>query len=135
MNIGVPRRAPVNNNLYVCCLLPEHSGSSNVGAIVASALRLPDGVLELGFAWLEPASHGHLLLGVEVDALTSLYVEVAEERAIPAGKWEPGHWCRHPDVYTDHAGVEAVFELTGGAPAAREDDRAVSIGAVLSNID
>ena len=59
----------------------------------------------LGF---EPAGEGHLLAGVEVDAFGALDVQVAKERLVPPGKWQPGHRRGDSDIDPDHAGVEVA---------------------------
>src|SRR5262245_46362559 len=73
--------------------------------------RLPDRVVGRLLRRGEPAGHGHLLPGVEVDALDTLDVQVAEERLVPAGEGEPRHRGRHPDVDADHPRIEMLLEL------------------------
>ena len=84
---------------------------------------------------LRPARERHFLAGVELNALGALDVQVAEERAVPAGEREPGHRRRHADVDADHARVEMLLELPGGVTAAREDRRAVAEFAFVADGD
>src|SRR3954470_12861923 len=87
----------------------------------------------MGVVGLGPASQGNFLTGIELDAFAALDVQVAEERAVPAGEWEPGHRSGHADVDADHAGVEVLLELSGGVTAASEDRGAIAELAFASD--
>src|SRR5262249_2636756 len=66
-------------------------------------------------------------------AFGSLNVQIAEERFVPAGEWEPGHWGGHADVDADHARVEVPLELAGGVAGAGENAGPVAVFAVTAH--
>src|SRR5579863_10445661 len=70
---------------------------------------VPDGAAE-------PAGRGHLLLGVELDGLPALDVEVAVEGGVPSGEGKHGHGGRDPDVDSDHPRLDPVLEFPGRRP-------------------
>ena len=53
-------------------------------------------------------------------------MEIAEERAVPAGERKPRHRGGDSDVDADHAGVEMLLELPSGPAAAGEDGEAAA---------
>src|SRR5262245_25096645 len=92
-------------------------------------LRLPDRIGVRLRRRLEPARPRHLLLRVEVDPLSPLNVQVAEERLVPAREREPRHWGGDADIDADHARVEAALELARRVAVPREDARPVAVVA------
>src|SRR3954463_8948274 len=87
----------------------------------------------MGVDGLGPASQGNFLTGIELDAFVALDVQVAEERAVPAGEWEPGHRRGDADIDPDHPGVEVLLELPRRPAAAGEDGGAIAVGAVAAD--
>src|SRR5438034_3033450 len=75
-----------------------------------------------------PPFHDDLLLGVEVDRVATLRVEVAEEAVLPARKWEVRHRRRHAHVDSDVSRASLVAELPRRGAAAREQTRHVPVG-------
>src|SRR5580698_9857515 len=61
----------------------------------------------------EPAHGGGLALGVELDGLAPLDVQVPEERRVPAGEGEHGHGRGHAHVDPHHPRLDPVPELAG----------------------
>ena len=76
-----------------------------------------------------PTGERHLLPRVKHHALRPLDMQVAEERLIPAGKWQPSHWRGHAHVDADHARVEVLLKLPCGPTARGEDGSPVAVAA------
>src|SRR5580698_4619546 len=74
----------------------------------------------------EPPRGDNLLLGVELDRLAALDMEVAEERGVPAGEGEHRHRRRDADVDPYHARLHAVLELAGRGAGRGEDGGSVA---------
>src|SRR5919109_890716 len=66
-----------------------------------------------------PARGNDLACRVELNALGSVGVEVAEERALPAAEGVPGNRHRDRHVDPDHADVDVELELARGPAVAR----------------
>src|SRR5688500_16983772 len=81
---------------------------------------------ELPCPFLGPPFHDDLLVHVELDSVSSLRMQIAEEAAFPPGKREERHRCRHTDVDADVAGPHLVAELPRRSAARREDTSHIS---------
>src|SRR5919109_5432262 len=79
----------------------------------------------------EPAPDHHFAIAEEVDHLTPLAVQGAEERLLGAAEGEVGHGGGHADVDAHVADVGPVGELAGPAAVLRKDARRVAIRAVI----
>src|ERR1700736_5175212 len=75
---------------------------------------------------LNPAGHDDLLLGVELDGIAAVSVQIAEERLLPAGKREERHWGGDTYIDAHHAGFDARGVIAGGLAVGSEDGRRVA---------
>ena len=73
-----------------------------------SSLTMPD----ITFSKTEPASGGYFLLREELDSFFALHMKVSEKGLIPAIEWKPSHGRGHTNIYTHHARLNPVLELT-----------------------
>src|SRR2546421_2596221 len=85
--------------------------------------------------FLEPATDHHFAIAEEVDHLTPLAVQGAEERLPGAAEGEVGHGGGHADVDAHVAHVSPVGELAGPAAVLRKDARRVAVRAVVDERD
>src|SRR6185436_7244543 len=77
--------------------------------------------LELSAPGGRPAFDDDLLLRIEVDRVTSLGMEIAEEALFPAGEGEVRHWRRDAHVDANVADPRLVAELARRRPARGEE--------------
>src|SRR5699024_1254554 len=89
-----------------------HRGDDELGAILDAR---------------RPTLRDRLDLGVELDRLRAVLVEVAEAGLLPAAERVVGDRDGDRDVDADHADLDAGDELTCGVAVAREDGHAVSV--------
>src|SRR5262245_66030482 len=74
----------------------------------------------------EPPGDGDLLVGVELDRVLPVRLEVAEEAALGSAEREEGHRRRDADVHPQHAGLDLPTIVTRRLAAAREDAAGVA---------
>src|SRR4051812_45458364 len=92
---------------------------------------LPPNGVEMRIVRLRPARQRHFLARIELNALVSLDMQIAKERAVPAGEREPGHGGGNAHVDADHAGVEVPLELSRRVTTLRENYGAVAVFALI----
>src|SRR5579863_9835945 len=80
---------------------------------------------------LGPALDHYFLVGVELDSVAALAVEIAEETVLPSAEWKISHGCGDPDVDADVAGGRLVAEAARGRAARGKQRRLVAVGAAL----
>src|SRR5262249_33025523 len=78
------------------------------------------------FTISEPARDRDLLVGIELDRVATMSLEVAVEAALGAAEREERHWRGHADVHTQHAGLDPVAVLAGVLAAGSEDARRIA---------
>src|SRR5256885_11056440 len=88
-----------------------------------------------GLASREEPRRDRLLARVELDRVGAVRVQVAEERALPAGEREEGDRRRDADVDPDHADLDVVPVAAGGRPGLGEERRAVAVAAPVHDLD
>src|ERR687885_877407 len=81
--------------------------------------------------FLEPAPDHHFAIAEEVDHLTPLAVQGAEERLLSAAEGEVGHGGGHADIDAHVADVGPVGELASPAAVLRKDARRIAVRAVV----
>src|SRR5687768_13198649 len=101
------------------------SMSPSMNGANGSSTRLREAEVDLRRGWVGPATGDHLAAGVEVDALRAVHVRVAEQARLPPAEAVVAHRHRDRHVDADHADLDVVLELAGGAAVAREDRGAV----------
>src|SRR5438552_1495361 len=69
----------------------------------------------------EPPRDGHLLVGVELDRVLPMRLEIAEEAALRPAEREEGHGRGDADVHAEHARLDVPAILARRLAAARED--------------
>src|SRR6185437_4580472 len=74
-----------------------------------------------------PARRDRLGLGVEVDRVGAVLVEVAEAGTLPAAERVIGERHGNGEIDADHADLHAVDEIARGVAVAREDGHAVAV--------
>src|SRR5207249_10545980 len=75
---------------------------------------------------LPPARDDHLLVGIELDRVRAVSLEVPEEAVLGAAEREERHGCRDADVHAQHARLDAIAILTRPFAARGEDARRVA---------
>src|SRR5262249_172762 len=70
---------------------------------------------------LQPARDDDLLVGVELDAVASMRLEIAVERPLGTAEREVRHRRGHADVDAEHAGLDAIAVLACPLAARGED--------------
>src|SRR5579863_2627484 len=78
-----------------------------------------------------PALDYYFLVGVELDSVAALAMEIAEEAVLPSAEREVGHGCGDSDVDADVAGGGFVAEAARGRTARGEERRLIAIGAAF----
>ena len=78
-----------------------------------------------------PTRENDFLARVELNAFSSLHVEIAKERLIPPGKWEHAHRCGNTDIDPNHAALNLTTELSRMFAAGGEQGCAVSERAAV----
>src|SRR5580698_7106755 len=78
-----------------------------------------------------PAFDYYFLVGVELDGVAALAVEVAEEAVLPSAKRKISHRRGDADVDTDISCWRFVAEATRGRAARCEQRRLVAVGAAF----
>src|ERR1022692_1926105 len=87
--------------------------------------------LEFSAVLFSPALYYDFLVGVELDGVAALAVEIAEEAVLPSAEREVGHGRGDSDVDADVAGRSFVAEAARGRPAGGEQRRLVAVGAAF----
>src|ERR1700675_4226921 len=78
-----------------------------------------------------PASDNYFFIGVELDRIAALAVEVAEETVFPSAEGEVGHGRGDSDVDADVAGGSFVAEAARGRSAGGEERGLITVGATF----
>src|SRR3984957_3297125 len=78
-----------------------------------------------------PTFDDYFFVGVELDGVAALAVEIAEETVFPSAEGEVGHGRGYADVDSDVAGGSFVTKAAGGSSARGEQRRLVAVGAAL----
>src|SRR5579863_1826474 len=78
-----------------------------------------------------PALDYYFLVGVELDSVTALAVEIAEETVLPSAEREIGHGRGYADVDANVSGGRFVTEAARGRATRGEQRRLVAVGASL----
>src|SRR5437879_12079270 len=76
--------------------------------------------LEFAAVFFGPALDYYLFVGVELDGVAALAVEIAEEAIFPSAEGEVGHGRGYADVDADVAGGSFVAEAACGRTAGGE---------------
>src|ERR1700692_706930 len=87
--------------------------------------------LELARMFFGPAFDYDFFVGVELDGVAALAVEVAEETVLPSAEGEVGHGRGDSDVDADVAGGRFVAEAARGRSARGEERRLIAVGAAF----
>src|SRR5260370_23664439 len=88
-------------------------------------------ILEFPAVLFGPAFDYYFLVGVELDGIAALAVEIAEEAVLPSAEGEVGHGCGDPDVDADVSRGRFVAEAARGRSARGEERCVISIGAAF----
>src|ERR1017187_9760537 len=88
-------------------------------------------ILELAAVLFGPAFDDDFLVGVELDGVAALAVEIAEETILPSAEREVSHRRGDSDVDADVARGRFVAEAARGGPARRKERRLIAVGAAL----
>src|ERR1700733_2076747 len=78
-----------------------------------------------------PALDYDFLVGIELDGVAALAMEIAEEAVLPSAKWEVGHRRGDTDVDADISRGRFVAEAARGRTARREQRRLIAVGAAF----
>ncbi len=78
-----------------------------------------------------PAFDYYFLVGIELDGVAALAVEIAEETVLPSAEGEIGHGRGDSDVDADVARGRFVAEAARGGSARREQRCLIAVGAAL----
>src|SRR5256885_13976285 len=78
-----------------------------------------------------PAGNHHLFIGIELDRILPVRLEIAEERPFRTSEGEERHGRRDAEVHPDHAHPHPVAELASRPPRGGEDRRGVPIARAL----
>src|SRR5262249_1227292 len=84
---------------------------------------------------LRPALYDDLLVGVELDRVAPLSVEISEEAALPTAEGEKCDWGCHPDIDADVADLRLVAKLARRCSAARKQTRLVAVARSVHNLN
>ena len=76
--------------------------------------------LELAAVLLRPALDNNFLIGIELDGVATLPVEIAEKTILPTAKRKIRHGGGHADVDSDIASGRFVAESPRSGTAGRE---------------
>jgi len=87
--------------------------------------------LELAAVLLGPAFDYDFLVGVELDGVPALAMEIAEETVLPSAEGKVGHGRRDSDVDTDVAGGSFVAEAARRRSARRKKRCLIAVDALL----
>src|SRR5450432_550364 len=87
--------------------------------------------LEFSAVLFGPTFDDYFLVGVKLDRVTALAVEIAEETVLPSAEGEVGHGRGDSDVDADVAGGRFVAEAACGRSARRKQRRLVAVGAAF----
>src|SRR6202166_4661095 len=87
--------------------------------------------LELARMFFGPAFDYDFFVGIELDGVAALAVEVAEEAVFPSAEGEVGHGRGDSDVDADVAGGGFVAEAARGRSTRGEERRLIAVGAAL----
>src|SRR5258708_277324 len=88
-------------------------------------------ILEFPAVLFGPAFDYYFLVGVELDGIAALAVEIAEEAVLPSAEGEVGHGRGDSDVDADVARGSFVAEAARGRSARSEQRRLIAVGAAL----
>src|SRR5205807_6858582 len=83
---------------------------------------------------LRPSFDYNFLFGVELDRVAPLAMHNSEETFLPTAERKVGHWCSHPDVDANIAGLHFVTEFARRRAAAREDRGSVTVETSGQNL-
>src|ERR1700719_1802352 len=87
--------------------------------------------LEFAAVLFGPAFNYYFFVGVELDGIAALAVEIAEEAVLPSAKGEVGHGRGDSDVDADVASGRFVTEAARGRSARGEQRSLIAVGAAL----
>src|ERR1043165_1247883 len=110
---------------------PARGNDASAARSVALASQTEPRVITVGYHSLlptpqnSPARYYHLLIGIEVDRILAVRLEVAEERSFCPAEGEERHRRGDADVHANHAHADAIPKLPRRFAALREDRRRV----------
>src|ERR1022692_3119550 len=87
--------------------------------------------LEFSAVLFSPALYYDFLVGVELDGVAALAVEIAEEAVLPSAEGEVGHRRGDADVDADISRGRFVAEAARGGSARREQRRLIAVSAAF----
>src|SRR6266516_149273 len=87
------------------------------------------------YAPKSPPRDDHFLIGVKLNRVLPVSLEIPEERTLGASKREERHGRRDADVHADHADADAIAELARGLAALREDGRRIREPRAMHHLD
>jgi hypothetical protein len=70
-------------------------------------------------------------LGVKLNAVATLTVQIAKEALVPAAEREEGHWRGNANIDANVAGVCLVPELTGAGATAGKNASHIAVAAFI----
>src|SRR3984885_9163112 len=88
-------------------------------------------ILEFPRVLLGPAFNHNLFVGIELDGIATLPVQIAEEAVFPSAEWKIGHGRGNSDVNPDIARGRFVAKAARGRSAGSEQRSLVAVGAVF----
>src|ERR1039458_9526859 len=88
-------------------------------------------ILELAAVLFGPAFDDNFLVGVELDGVAALAVEIAEKTILPSAEREVSHGRGDADVDADISRGRFVAEAARGRSARRKERRLIAVGAAL----
>src|ERR1700691_3733943 len=81
--------------------------------------------------FLRPTFHYYFFVGVELDGVAALAVEIAEEAVLPSAEGEVGHGRGDSNVDANVSRRGFVAEAASGRSAGSEERRLITVGAAL----
>jgi hypothetical protein len=129
-----PHQAPVDGGDAV----GDRDGVDRGGAGGAAAGRsapMREAEVDAAEARIGPARGDDLGARVEAHAVGAVDVQVAEQRRLPAAERVVRHRHRDRHVDADHADLDLVLELAGGAAVVGEQRHAVGVGVAVDQRD
>ena len=95
-----------------------------------------------GFVWselprplLKPALDHYLLLGEELNRISSLTMHVTEEAILPTAEGEEGHWSGDANINADVAGIGLIAKASGDGAITGKQASHISVLALVHQVN
>src|ERR1043166_6990648 len=82
---------------------------------------------------LSPTLNNYFFLRVELNPVSSLGMQVAEEAGLPSTEWEVCNWRGNAHVNSYISGWRFIFKAAGGGPIRREQRCSIAVFTCAEN--